>query len=81
MFTYIVFFGNTGTDPICKQELWQWRNIPCTDPGRFVRGSPTLTTLFLADEGKDDPNTTISGPYIESGLVALCFLGDLDQYC
>ena len=38
----------------------------CADPGSFVRGSPTLTTfllfVFLVDEGRQDPNTTISGP-------------------
>ena len=28
---------------------------------KFFRGGPTLTT-FLADEGKEDPNNTTSGP-------------------
>ena len=40
-------------------------NLPlaaCTDPESFVRGGPTFTTIFLVDEGKEDPNTTISGP-------------------
>ena len=27
-----------------------------------IRGGPTLTILFLVDEGREDPNTTISGP-------------------
>ena len=34
----------------------------CADPENFVRGGPTLTTLFLADEGWVDPNSTIRGP-------------------
>ena len=29
------------------------------DPETFVRGA--LTTFFLIDEGREDPNTTISG--------------------
>ena len=29
----------------------------------FVRGGPTLTTFFdIVDEGREDPNTTKSGP-------------------
>ena len=36
------------------------------DPESFFRGGPTLTTflflLFLVDEGREDPNTTISRP-------------------
>ena len=28
----------------------------------FVRGGPILTTFFLVDGGREDPNTTISGP-------------------
>ena len=33
----------------------------CADPESFVRGGPTLT-FFLVDEGREDPNTTLSGP-------------------
>ena len=33
----------------------------CADPERFVRGGPTLTSC-LVDEGREDPNTTLSGP-------------------
>ena len=41
--------------------------------------------IFLVDEGKEDPNTTISGraddgPSLNAGLVALWFLGDPEQY-
>ena len=32
----------------------------CADPECFVRGGPTLTGFF--DEGREGPNTTISGP-------------------
>ena len=35
---------------------------PCADPDSFARGGPALTTFFLVDEGRKDPNTTISGP-------------------
>ena len=38
----------------------------CVDPESFVGGGgPTVTFLvlfFLVDEGREDPNTTISGP-------------------
>ena len=40
----------------------------CADPDSFVRGGPALTTFcflfvsFLVYEGREDPNTTISGP-------------------
>ena len=27
-----------------------------------IRGGPALTIFFLVDEGRKDPNTTISGP-------------------
>ena len=32
----------------------------CPDPESFVRGGPNLT-YFLIDEGKEAPNTTLSG--------------------
>ena len=28
----------------------------------FVRGGSTLTVFFLIDDGREDPNTSISGP-------------------
>ena len=34
----------------------------CLDPESYVRGGPTLTLFFLVDEGREDQNTTISGP-------------------
>ena len=34
----------------------------CADPECFVRGGPTLTGFFIVDKGREDPNTTISGP-------------------
>ena len=39
-------------------------SLPCANPESFVRAGPTLTTfyLFLVDEGREDPNTIISGP-------------------
>ena len=68
----------------------------CSDPESFATGGPTLT-IYLVDEGRKDPNTTISGPLLArqgkaikwrftavlmlAGLVALVFSGDPDQYC
>ena len=55
-------------------------NKACADPESYVRGGPTLTTVFLVDEGREDQNTTISGPSpvrqrngptLNAGLVAL----------
>ena len=40
-------------------------STPSADPESFFRGGPTLTTfffVFLVAEGKEDPNTTKSGP-------------------
>ena len=36
----------------------------CANPGSFVRGCPTLTTfiIYLVYEGREDLNTTKSGP-------------------
>ena len=35
----------------------------CADPDNFVRGSPKFDVFFfLVEEGREDPNTTISGP-------------------
>ena len=35
---------------------------PCADPESYVRGGPTLTLIFVVDEGSEDQNTTIGGP-------------------
>ena len=44
----------------------------CADPESFVRGGPTLTTFFqLFDEGREDPNTTISRPSSARQLNAI----------
>ena len=35
----------------------------CADPESFVTGGPTLILFcFLIDEGREDINTTLSGP-------------------
>ena len=37
----------------------------CAEPETLARGGPTLTTFFLSfffDEGKEDTNSTKSGP-------------------
>ena len=34
----------------------------CADPESFVRGGPILMGFFLVCKGRDDLNTTISGP-------------------
>ena len=40
--------------------------MPCADPESFVRGDPISTMFFFVvlsvDKGREDPNTTISGP-------------------
>ena len=38
--------------------------MKCADSESFVRGGPTLTTffIFLVDEGREDPSTTLIGP-------------------
>ena len=37
--------------------------MTCADPESFDRGGPTLMGFFfLLDEGREDPNTTLSGP-------------------
>ena len=38
--------------------------MACADPESFSRGDPTLTTFFLVDDGREDPNTTLSGAII-----------------
>ena len=41
------------------------QSLTCANQERFVRGGPNLTFSFkyiLVDEGRGDPNTTISGP-------------------
>ena len=48
----------------------------CTGPGSFVRGGPKFDNVFLVDEGREDPNTTLiwpadDGPTLNAGLVAL----------
>ena len=52
------------------------------DPEKFVRGGPALTV----DEGREDSNTTISGPSsavsktpFKSNTLNADFSGDLDQ--
>ena len=61
-------------------EAWQpalSSSATCADPESIVRGDPTLTRVFLVGEGREDPNTTISGPMkrhfnsLNSGLVVL----------
>ena len=38
-------------------------DVSCADPESFVRGSPTFTVFcFVFGKGRDNPNTTISGP-------------------
>ena len=36
--------------------------LTCADPDSFARGGPTLTMIFLVDEWRKDPSTTLSGP-------------------
>ena len=50
------------TGPCSLRSLKGHRGIPCTDPESFVRGGQNLITLFLVDEGIEDPNTAINLP-------------------
>ena len=34
----------------------------CVDPESLIRGGVTLAMILLVDEGREDPNITISGP-------------------
>ena len=57
-FISLKYFESTVVEP--------W-SVTCADPESFVRGGPTLTFflfVFLFDEGREDPNTTISGAII-----------------
>ena len=45
---------------MCSQESNVSSGGTCADPESFVRGSPTLTTVFYNE--MEDPSTTISGP-------------------
>ena len=47
--------GRYTTDRSCWDHLVQTRILK-------VLSGPTLTTLFLIDEGREDSNTTLSGP-------------------
>ena len=37
-------------------------HFPCADLESFFRGGPTLQRISFVDDGRDDPNTNISGP-------------------
>ena len=44
-------------------QIFPKKSGACADPESFVREGPTLTTFFFyLDEGRKDPDTTISGP-------------------
>ena len=49
----------------------------CAGPESFVRGGPNLITIFLVDEGIEDPNTAINGPC--SYLVGSSFIWDFGK--
>ena len=57
---------------------WPWRNIleqSCADPDSFVRRGPTLTPLFLVDEGIEAPNTTKTGHNRPASVTTLNIIG------
>ena len=56
------------------------RLVSCADPESFVRGGPTLTMfffVFLGDEGREDPSTTLSGQLSarQRNAIKWCFPG------
>ena len=60
---------------------------------KFCQRGSSFDNVFFVEEGREDPNTTLSGPSMAfhwraddgptliAGLVALLFSGDPDQYC
>ena len=61
----------------CRYD-WLVGTEICADLERFVIGGPTITTFFLffvvlyfLDEGKGDPNTTISRPSSARQRIAI----------
>ena len=60
---------------------------PCADPERFARRGPTLTTFFssflflLVDEGREDPNTTISHHWPASETPSARHLNGVSLAC
>ena len=60
IYNYIHIQSNLAYPHTLKME---WSS--CPDPESFVRGGSTLTEFYLfvlVDEGREDPNTTISWP-------------------
>ena len=53
----------------------------CADPESSVRVDPTLTTFFLLDEGREDPNTTLSGPSLarQGNVIKMAFCWRADD--
>ena len=79
-------------DEICTRRLLVCAEAshPCADPESFVKGGLNLKSFFfLAAEGREDPNTTLSGPSLAcqqiTGVPMMAqhcdFSGDLGQYC
>ena len=50
-------------------------SIQCADPESFASGGPTLTFFSLVDEGREDPNTTLSGPSLARQRNAIKIAG------
>ena len=51
----------------------------CAYPESFIKGCPTsnFDNFFVVDEGREDPNTTISGPSSarQRNTIKWCFAG------
>ena len=47
------------------------------DPQSFVKGGPTLTRVFLVDQGKEDQNINKRGPLsaCQQNAIKWCFTG------
>ena len=56
-----LFVSVISTD--CSLSQLEFQHVTYVNPESFVRGVPTLTffVVFLVDEGREDPNTTLSG--------------------
>ena len=67
MFKYSIEVSNlerlsVNTHNMCNNDWYLIKNLPCADPESFVRGGSNFDNVFLVDEERKDPNTTISGP-------------------
>ena len=57
-----IYLLSLCTHCICAKCRGRTLKVSYADPESFVRGGPSLITLFLVVEDIEDPNITINGP-------------------